>query len=601
MNNNKFELFFYFIVFLSLIFVNEFSLKFLFSDDNNLENKTLYLIRLFDLFIALNLALFLLSPYYKLFLKKNCFIYSKEISKFYFQLIKNIFKNYKNIFLFISIILFSIQITSMTIKIYNNSSYFDVVKAEDMDSWDYAKITEKSSVLTNHRMLFYGPVYPKISKIIKIMISDPLDMDKFKNERLIVFSLNFLNIVSILLICYLISIIFSSRLRDQIFFSYIMFVCFQLNSLWSKFLAINRLDIFFTAIVCLIIIIKIKSFIKKSDFLSYLSYFMGGLAFNIKAFYLIFLPGLAFFDLMLKKKIHYYISCLVFFILGFVIFGFPESIIYLDDRIKFINKIKSLEGSFTLDSISFWLINSAYSFFPMIFAIIIFTFFSDIKKIEFKFLDLIKSLVIIVLPFFYFSKKVWQPTEHYILPITVTLFVVIAFKLKSTNVLLQIKKKMNTNNNIETLKFLILIIFTFLTYTELNKFNAITNQIYEEKLVNEKNYKFINQLSHGKKILVDAYVPYDSNNKNISRYKHLALTHKIVNKYQPNIVVINTKETSLLLDKKNKIKYAENDFFKDYNERYNFYKKLFFKESFAHENQKWTLVKKDKIIVWNID
>ena len=36
-------------------------------------------------------------------------------------------------------------------------------------------------------------------------------------------------------------------------------------------------------------------------------------------------------------------------------------------------------------------------------------------------------------------------------------------------------------------------------------------------------------------------------------------------------------------------------------ERYNFYKKLFFKESFAHENQKWTLVKKDKIIVWNID
>ena len=120
----------------------------------------------------------------------------------------------------------------MTIKIYNNSSYFDVVKAEDMDSWDYAKITEKSSVLTNHRMLFYGPVYPKISKIIKIMISDPLEMDKFKNERLIVFSLNFLNVISILLICYLISIIFTSRLRDQIFFSYIMFVCFQLNSLW---------------------------------------------------------------------------------------------------------------------------------------------------------------------------------------------------------------------------------------------------------------------------------------------------------------------------------------------------------------------------------
>ena len=43
----------------------------------------------------------------------------------------------------------------------------------------------------------------------------------------------------------------------------------------------------------------------------------------------------------------------------------------------------------------------------------------------------------------------WQPTEHYILPITVTLFVLIAFKLKSTNVLLQVKKKMNTNNNIE--------------------------------------------------------------------------------------------------------------------------------------------------------
>ena len=61
----------------------------------------------------------------------------------------------------------------MTIKIYNNSSYFDVVKAEDMDSGIMQKLL-KSSVLTNHRMLFYGPVYPKISKIIKIMISDPI-------------------------------------------------------------------------------------------------------------------------------------------------------------------------------------------------------------------------------------------------------------------------------------------------------------------------------------------------------------------------------------------------------------------------------------------
>ena len=131
---------------------------------------------------------------------------------------------------------------------------------------------------------------------------------------------------------------------------------------------------------------------------------MGGLAFNIKAFYLIFLPGLAFLTYV-KKKIHYYISCLVFFILGFVIFGFPESIIYLDDKFKFINKIRSLEAGFTLDSISFWLINSVYSFFPMILAIIIFTFFSDIKKIKFKFLDLIKSLVIIVFHFFIFQKK----------------------------------------------------------------------------------------------------------------------------------------------------------------------------------------------------
>ena len=76
----------------------------------------------------------------------------------------------------------------------------------------------------------------------------------------------------------------------------------------------------------------------------------------------------------------------------------------------------------------------------MIFAIIIFTFFQTLKKIKFKFLDLIKSLVIIVLPFLYFSKSGNQLNIISYQLQSLCLFL-IAFKLKSTNVLLQIQKK----------------------------------------------------------------------------------------------------------------------------------------------------------------
>ena len=64
-----------------------------------------------------------------------------------------------------------------------------------------------------------------------------------------------------------------------------------------------RVDLFFTAIVCLIISIRARAYIKNSEYLTFLSYLMGGLAYNIKFLYVIFLPGFALFEILQKKKL----------------------------------------------------------------------------------------------------------------------------------------------------------------------------------------------------------------------------------------------------------------------------------------------------------
>ena len=143
-----------------------------------------------------------------------------------------------------------------------------------MDAWDFLKITNNSSIYKNDKFLFYGPVYPKISKTLKTIISDKYSVDKYNNERLVNFSLYLLNLISILIICYLISIIFSSRIKDQVLFTYILFNCFLTNYLWAKYINFLRVDLFFTAIVCIIISIRARAYIKNSEYLTFLSYLM---------------------------------------------------------------------------------------------------------------------------------------------------------------------------------------------------------------------------------------------------------------------------------------------------------------------------------------
>jgi hypothetical protein len=581
--------------------MNEFSLKLLFSDDGSLEKKTINLIRIFNLFQILFISMFLLIVSFNKFIRLNIIKYLNIIILFFNNIINIIKKKDSNFFLIICLLFFSMQIVSICVKNYKNTSYFDVIKSDDMDAWDFLKITDDSSIYKNYKMLIYGPVYPKISKIIKTLISDPFTLDKYSNERLVSFSINLLNLISVLLICYLISIIFSSRLKDQALFTYILFICFLSNTLWAKYINISRVDIFFSTTVCLIIFIRIRGFIQRSEFLTFLSYFLGGLAYNIKFFYVIFLPGFLVFEILLKKKLTYYISCLIFFLLGFIIFGFPESLFYFEERILLVNKITSLEAGFTLESISYWVKNFIYSFFPMIFIILLISVFTNQKRAIFNIYDFARFFIIIIFPLIYFSKKIWQLNEHYALPITASSFIMISYYLTSSVKFKNFRNKVKKNINLEVLRYILLLSFIIYSYTGYNKYNDISSQIYSSKLINEKNYYYVNELAVGQKILADSYVPYDSSLKNITRQGHLAYTHKLIEKYNPDIVIINTKETEFFLDKKNKPKYSNNSFHQNYQERYVLYDKLYNKKNFNYKKKNWKLIRKDKIIVWQLN
>tara|TARA_B100001029_G_C15018739_1_gene429117 strand:- start:461 stop:1183 length:723 start_codon:yes stop_codon:yes gene_type:complete len=235
----------------------------------------------------------------------------------------------------------------------------------------------------------------------------------------------------------------------------------------------------------------------------------------------------------------------------------------------------------------------------MILVIFIFSIFSNKKNLKLSAFSFGKFLIIIILPFLYFSKKIWQPTEHYIFPITISLFIILSYYLSSLN-LKKIKSIIEKNINLEILRYVILIFFIILSYSSYNKFNYISSQTYISKIINEKNYHYVNNLAIGKNLLVDAYVPYDFSLKNVKRFRHLAYTHKIVEEYSPDILIIHKKETESFLDKKNKPKYSDNSFHQNYEERYILYNKLYNKKNFNYKNKNWQLIKKDKLIVWEI-
>ena len=63
-----------------------------------------------------------------------------------------------------------------------------------------------------------------------------------------------------------------------------------------------------------------------------------------------------------------------------------------------------------------------------------------------------------------------------------------------------ISKNIHNIFNLEALKYVILFFFIILSFSNLNKFNYIAHQNYKLKLVNEKNYHFVNMISQGKSI-----------------------------------------------------------------------------------------------------
>ena len=265
-----------------------------------------------------------------------------------------------------------------------------------------------------------------------------------------------------------------------------------------------------------------------------------------------------------------------------------------------VNKISDLSAGYTIESISFWIQNFITSLLPIVFIIFILNIFGNQDKLKINKFGVLKFFLIFILPLVYFSKKIWQPTEHYIFPITASFLVILSYYIKSLSFLRMISKNIHNIFNLEALKYVILFFFIILSFSNLNKFNYIAHQNYKLKLVNEKNYHFVNMISQGKKVLVDGYVPYDFSLRNIKRYGNLQYTHQIVNKYNPEIMIIQKEQTELFLDKRNKPKYSNNSFFKSYEESYLFYNKLYNKKKFIYKNKKWNLIRKDKLIVWEI-
>tara|TARA_B100000315_G_scaffold224301_1_gene229719 strand:- start:3433 stop:5277 length:1845 start_codon:yes stop_codon:yes gene_type:complete len=537
------------------IILNEYVLTGLFSEDGALETPTRLKIWFFDsFFIGLGLLISLSKLVRSVILKLIAIIFRELFSD-----IKIGSKVLCDLFLTVIILLLLVsQFSHMTSALYNNTDNQGVIYMENPDAGICIHHAKNSKWFIDNSTVGYGPFYFRLAYSLKDFSFSPDKLEEESQESLekrTHFSLIFISLLALYGISFLIATALIADMQLRLLGVLLVGAGFLDIDKWLEYTFTAHPDLLLSGLVSLFFFFLYKSKVESGEGYLYLGAFVGGAALSTKMTFLFFLPGLIFLELppFNRDKIIKLIKLYSLILISYFTIGFPQNF-FISRNLNFIFDQSQMSVAPTWESFfDWWLLLLKYSWLPFVMIVILFIVFSESQSSN---TNRDKSLiwriwVVTFIPFFFLlTRKIISSYARYTLPHASALLMALAITLPALNWKWLSHLRIWFNN--DTMKWSAAVILLLGLYFTIGVVPAKVSHFAHDQVAREvvrTTYKVINSYADkGKKVFVEAYIPYRHGHENIVTSGHLTATLDLFNEHDPDIIAVNVHQMPHIME-----------------------------------------------------
>jgi len=588
--------------------LNEYLLTALISEDGVIESSSRLKIWVIDgIFIGLGM-LIILSRSFRLAVAQI-----------------NIICNYNFIFHviltgFIAILLFA-QMSYIVSAIHENQDNHGIVYSTDPDAGTNIKST-LGTTLFSASEIEHGILYQRIARFLAWWspVFSSSDTEREKTEKRVHFSLVLISLFSMYLISFLLASLVSNENLYKILGTLLISAAILNGSAWCNYVLRVHPDMLLTMLSALFLFLIYRSGFNNNSKYYGLACIVAGACLSTKPVFFLFLPGLIFIEIPpvsisgIKKLIRFYLFIAVsYFVLSFPLF---VSIIATFKRLVYARSTYST--SLTWDSfIEWWSFLIEQGWLPLVMVIVLFLVFGkklskehqsnwvDLRSDKYFFLRL---WAVAISPFILLSfHRLPYPHVYYTLPFVSILLSASAVSLPylSFGWVDKIRSWFSKDLPKYAMAILMLISFEMTIGIIPENVGNVLNEMKGGREDARATYKLINSYAdNGKKVLVEAYIPFRHGQKNIVHGPHLSMTLDKFKEYEPDIVAVNVHQMPRVMEGERPNEFVIigiEDTWKDVRKYYGlFYKK---KETIDPWGRNWIKIYEDSfgVQLWEKD
>ena len=557
----KFEnqeiIFIFFGIFLLLIgiILNEYVLTALFSEDGIVAPLSRLKIWIFDgTSIGFGLSL-VLSKSFRMFITNAYLVVIRICNKTIRNLMNNFSFIIRSILIGISVLLLFMQMSYMVSAIYENQDNQGIIFSIDPDAGMNIAITKKTTLFRGGNEL-HGVLYPRIAHYLAWLspVFSNSDTENEKIEKKIHFSLVVISLFSMYCISFLLASIVSDGTLYKILGTLLISAMILSESTWCNYVLRVHPDMLLALFSALFLFFIYKWKLSNNSKYFYLVCVAGGACLSTKPVYLFFLPGLLFLEIppvridLMKKVLKLYLGIA----LSYLVLAFPISVNVMNS-ISYLKKQSKYSLPPTWDSfLEWWSLLIQQAWLPLVMIVILFLFFSKSYRTNQgeKYLYFRLWAVAFVPFIFLLTRNVISGHDHYTMPFVSILLTAAAFSLPclTSGWIVRIRSWFSK----DLMKYAMAIVMLLSVEATIgiipDKVDEVLGGLIHREEV-RTTYRLINSYADsGKKVLVEAYIPFRDGHENIETGGHLKGTFGEFEKYNPDIVVLNSHQLPRIME-----------------------------------------------------
>ena len=503
------------------------------------------------------------------------------------------------------------QFTYMVSGLQKNRDIHGIILATDLDAASCIAAAVDARWYNFHNTYGYGVLSFRLANSIEnfILNSTSVDQNEIeKREERIHFSLTLISLISLFGMSAIIAHFIANDLKFKLLSMLLLNSAFFNTYMWVNYIFRVHPDLLLSFFASLFLVFLYKYKYQKREVYLYLAAFVGAAGLSSKLSFILFLPGLVLLEIppFRKERILRLINLYFIIIVSYFIIGFPQNF-RIDQNVSFMLTASDWHHPPTWDSFNkWWLLLFGQSWIPLLMIIILYLFYSknkvnDEKRNKYLF---VRLWAVAFFPFiFLLIRNVVSSHGHYILPSVSILLTATAISLPSMRFIWIVRlRKWLSMSSIQNVSLICLIGIVELTIGIIpDNIENVLRGVTQGREAARQSYRVVNQhADSGKKILVEAYTPFDHNHPNIRYYGLLSISLKRFQEFNPDIIVLNGNHLSRIMegDKPNEYLIVGRENFQDLRDFYSiFYKKTYATDSLGQE---WRITYTDgnQVQIW---